>query len=82
MLFAWKDEFLKNRDPGQVASPNVKKKHNFFKATLCLNSVYFWEHYQNLTYVNTNAYIYCKSCILAISLALGFGDNIINNDKQ
>lgn len=35
-------EFLKNKDLGQVASPNVKSKYDFFKATLPLNSVYFW----------------------------------------
>lgn len=42
MVFALKDEFLKNKDLGQVASPNVKSKNYFFKATLSLKSVHFW----------------------------------------
>jgi hypothetical protein len=43
MVLVWKDEFLKNNDPGQVACPNVINKHDFFKTTVSLNSAYFWE---------------------------------------
>lgn len=42
MVFTWKDEFLKNKDLGQVASPNIKNNRDLFKATLSLNPGYFW----------------------------------------
>ena len=80
--FAWKNEFLKNKGLGQVASPNVKNNHDFFQVILLLNSMYFWLLYQKLTYINANTCTHLNSYTLVTSLVSRFCEDTPDYNKS
>lgn len=78
MVFAWKDEYVRNKHLGQVTVPNINNKYDFLKSHGIVQFSILLGLLSGLAYVNTSSCNHSKSYLLVFSVLLRVWDNITN----